>query len=317
MSFRNPLVSNGGDLAFTSIHSPNFVTGSIGWSLNKDGTAEFNTVGGTVRITNQGLFIYVPSPGSGNLKFSFTTVAGTDPYGNTYHEGLFVNQLQMWGTGDGSHTVVLNPTGQIGGEILFFNAGFNASYEIRTDQTNSRILLNPTGGYDFAAEVNGKFVVTGGYQGQTTNQGGAPALNVDGAYTAYTGAQWTPVTVKCPKSETLLLNLFMRGHNASSVNASIAIGVKIDDTTAGTTVFTSSSIDDGVYWNNDGVTARANDISIDRTFVIGQDRLTGRAGHTLTFTPMWRVSSHTTAPVISAAAMSVQPTSYVMPTGNL
>lgn len=42
--FSNPIVGGGGALVYPAIHSPNFVHGATGWSLNKDGSAEFHSV---------------------------------------------------------------------------------------------------------------------------------------------------------------------------------------------------------------------------------------------------------------------------------
>lgn len=42
--FNNPLVGDGGGLVYPSIHSPNFVHGVSGWTINKDGSAEFRSI---------------------------------------------------------------------------------------------------------------------------------------------------------------------------------------------------------------------------------------------------------------------------------
>lgn len=42
--FNNPLVSDGGGLAYPSVHSPNYVPGVSGWTINKDGSAEFRSI---------------------------------------------------------------------------------------------------------------------------------------------------------------------------------------------------------------------------------------------------------------------------------
>lgn len=56
MAFKNTLFSNGGDLAVTSIQSPNFVAGVSGWQINKDGTAEFSdaVLRGSLLVGNAG-----------------------------------------------------------------------------------------------------------------------------------------------------------------------------------------------------------------------------------------------------------------------
>lgn len=42
--FSNPVAAGGGALVRDNMHSPNFVTGSTGWSIGQDGSAEFNNV---------------------------------------------------------------------------------------------------------------------------------------------------------------------------------------------------------------------------------------------------------------------------------
>jgi hypothetical protein len=48
--FSNPIIGGGGALVYPSIHSPNYAAGLAGWTINKDGSAEFNnaTVRGTI-----------------------------------------------------------------------------------------------------------------------------------------------------------------------------------------------------------------------------------------------------------------------------
>ena len=56
--FNNPLVGDGGGLVYPSIHSPNYVPGVSGWTINKDGSAEFRSIvvapGTSVTIFVQG-----------------------------------------------------------------------------------------------------------------------------------------------------------------------------------------------------------------------------------------------------------------------
>lgn len=49
MSFTNPITGNNGALLIPAIKSPDYVAGVSGWSINKDGSAEFNDL--TVRFT--------------------------------------------------------------------------------------------------------------------------------------------------------------------------------------------------------------------------------------------------------------------------
>lgn len=95
MPFRNSVVG-GVTLVRPAIKSPNYSTGSAGWAINADGTAEFNAVtirGGTI-VGGTALY-YDGAPGPGTLIMSISATAGTDPYGNAYTAGVGV-----YGTSD-------------------------------------------------------------------------------------------------------------------------------------------------------------------------------------------------------------------------
>lgn len=97
--FSNPVVGGGGKLIRESIHSPDFVTGTTGWSVNSDGSAEFNDVtltGGSlvVESSGQGVFVYRGTPAAGNLIVSLASADGTDAHGNAYTRGLWINGYQ-------------------------------------------------------------------------------------------------------------------------------------------------------------------------------------------------------------------------------
>lgn len=84
-----------GELAIPSVRSPDFVTGVSGWTINKDGSAEFNnlTVRGTFFginyiISSIGAFFYSSSPALGNLIASITASTGTEGFGNHYGQGI-------------------------------------------------------------------------------------------------------------------------------------------------------------------------------------------------------------------------------------
>lgn len=90
MVFANSVVG-GTTLVRPAIQSPNFVTGSTGWTIRADGSAEFNnvvirnaaTIGGTT-------LIYSGVPAAGNLIASVSAASGTDSFGNTYTDGMAV-----------------------------------------------------------------------------------------------------------------------------------------------------------------------------------------------------------------------------------
>lgn len=81
--FANPIIGGDGTLVYPAIHSPGFVTGVSGWSINRDDTAEFNnlvirgTIFGTDYIINPaGIFFYSGTPGTSNPPGTFAKVGG-------------------------------------------------------------------------------------------------------------------------------------------------------------------------------------------------------------------------------------------------
>jgi hypothetical protein len=115
--FRNSILG-GINLIRAAIQSPNFVSGSTGWKVGQDGSAEFNNVvirGGTV-VSGLALY-YDGTPAAGNLIMSIAAAAGTDAYGNAYVEGTAVydadgSQLQIV-SGAGA-SMVLTPADLVG-----------------------------------------------------------------------------------------------------------------------------------------------------------------------------------------------------------
>lgn len=95
MSFTNSIVGGQGALVRPAIKSPNYITGVSGWSINKDGSAEFSnlTIRGTFFgtryiINSSGMFFYSGTPANGNLVLSVASAAGTDSFGNAYLSGF-------------------------------------------------------------------------------------------------------------------------------------------------------------------------------------------------------------------------------------
>lgn len=88
MPFSNPIVG-GTILIRPAIQSPDYDAGVAGWSINKDGSAEFNdvTIRGSVGIGGEA-FYYSPTPGLGNLVASVSASNGVDPFGNPYLGGV-------------------------------------------------------------------------------------------------------------------------------------------------------------------------------------------------------------------------------------
>lgn len=88
MPFQNPILS-GTTLTREAIQSPNYTPGILGWTINRDGSAEFNNItirGGTVE---GGVALYYNgTPALGNLVGSIAAAAGVDQFGNAYLAGF-------------------------------------------------------------------------------------------------------------------------------------------------------------------------------------------------------------------------------------
>jgi hypothetical protein len=96
--FNNPILG-GTALIRPSIHSPDYVAGSTGWTVNQDGTAEFNgvTIRGKVVLGNgttntivldntlDAILVY---DSSGHLIASVSPSGGTDSFGNVFQAGV-------------------------------------------------------------------------------------------------------------------------------------------------------------------------------------------------------------------------------------
>jgi collagen type I alpha len=213
---QNPLVG-GVTLRRPAIASPNFVTGVSGWSINADGSAEFDnlairgTFSGTDFVLNSsGLFFY--STGTHSLILSLATAAGVDPYGNAYPAGLYANQATSSGMAHNNPTItggqlansilsgpmVTAPTvsgGTVSQTVITFNSAGGALFAYATTTTVSTITsgtswTSPAGSY-----TAGKVECWGpaaGADGGTTSAGGMS--NGSGAYAQEPSYPLTPST---------------------------------------------------------------------------------------------------------------------------
>lgn len=92
MTFQSPVVAGGGALIRNAIHSPNYVAGSAGWSINKDGSAEFSsvTLRGTLTVNKASDRIVIGDPAFANPTITAykngiaepATLAGQRPLGS-------------------------------------------------------------------------------------------------------------------------------------------------------------------------------------------------------------------------------------------
>jgi hypothetical protein len=90
-----PNVTAGTVLVQSAIQSPDYMEGISGWTINQDGSAEFNDLnlrgtfnGNDYVINSDGQFYYSDTPAAGNLMASIAAEDGTDPYGNNYFQGV-------------------------------------------------------------------------------------------------------------------------------------------------------------------------------------------------------------------------------------
>lgn len=89
MTFGNPVVGASGTLIRPAVKSPDFTSGIKGWTIRRDGSAEFNNVVIRGGLTVSGLNLYYSgTPAFGNLIASIAAVAGADTFGNKYPAGI-------------------------------------------------------------------------------------------------------------------------------------------------------------------------------------------------------------------------------------
>lgn len=152
-SFRSSIVGGIGTLIRQWIRSPDYVPGVSGWSINKDGSVEFNlgTFRGTLILDDAliQLLVYSGTPAAGNLILAISSAAGTDSFGNAYDIGLTI-----YGHGAAGAITFREPAdGNISGQI---NSGVNGALVVRGGYP---------GGDDGHIEMRANNVASGLYQG--------------------------------------------------------------------------------------------------------------------------------------------------------
>lgn len=136
--FADPVIGGAEKLVRKAIQSPDYSPGTAGWTINKDGSAEFNNLGirgvfnGTDFVINSsGAFFYSAAPAAGNLIASMCPVATVDQFGNNALSGVASYQ-----TGFAS---------QLGGGFLVLYhgslaVGWTQSAQIQTSVVGGMIL---------------------------------------------------------------------------------------------------------------------------------------------------------------------------------
>ncbi len=156
MPFSNPLAA-GLTLIRQALRSPNYVAGVSGWTVNQDGSAEFNnlTIRGTFNgtdfvINSSGMFVYSGVPALGNLLVAIAPLAGADSFGNAYPAGLTSHGLvnvQSANTGGALNIAMSVPTSTNPGTIsIFETASGNGSIAIAVSgDTSARLSVRASG----------------------------------------------------------------------------------------------------------------------------------------------------------------------------
>ena len=145
--FTDPVVG-GTILRRPAIRSPNYALGSAGWTIDQDGSAEFNNL--TIRgqflgldyeINTKGAFFYSSAPALGNLVASTAAIGGSDDgHGNQFLEGVRTYNPDGLG-GVSGYSGLTGGEVQIGGNTLATLRGMLESVSIA-----DIALRNVTGG---------------------------------------------------------------------------------------------------------------------------------------------------------------------------
>lgn len=158
--FSNAVLGGATKLIRAAIQSPNFLSGVSGWTINRDGSVEFNS--GTFRgiITNGGMFIYDGTPAAGKLMLAVSPTAGVDAFGNAYQKG-FNTYLNVIGPTffnflDQTTQALLAAIGSIAGTFVF------------TTEPGENFTIGAGTGADLALSGNDINITGSGASGQIT-----------------------------------------------------------------------------------------------------------------------------------------------------
>ena len=157
MGFSNYLVTKTGYLVRTFIRSPDFAAGSAGWTVNKDGSAEFNSV--VIRngeVVGGSALYYDPVPGPGTLVASVSATQFQDQYGNQVQAGVY-----SYGPG--------GLTGITGPGLLTLQNGSNP-WQVQADPATGDLLIRfpHTGATMYVADSAGAGSIVPNQPGTST-----------------------------------------------------------------------------------------------------------------------------------------------------
>jgi hypothetical protein len=228
IDFNNDVVA-GTVLVRSAIQSPNYSAGSAGWTVNQNGSAEFNnvTIRGGESISGTALY-YSGTPALGNLVLSISATAGVDSFGNIYPAGLTVGmpgapQIELF-TNSGSAILQL-PTASANEDnaAAIFAATFpgttgNSLFQLTGPTANARADLYKiaigSSSYDgttSTADLTFYYVAAGGATTATLTCNSAGNAVVNGAILK--GSNGTPYTKQNPTLGSGWANSAIRSAN--------------------------------------------------------------------------------------------------------
>lgn len=172
MGFANQILGGMGTLIRDAIHSQNYVPKVSGWTINKDGTAEFSGltlrgsfIGVNWQLNSSGLFFYNADPlvgvtdeldaaildesgaqldneGGAAIFMAIAPASGTDQFGNTYQAGITAGS-------PATGSVYIDLMGDIN------LAGADGAQNIQMSAQNQRILIynDPAGAGNLALSI--------------------------------------------------------------------------------------------------------------------------------------------------------------------
>lgn len=181
--FSNAVVGGMDILKRNAIRSFNYVAGVAGWTVNKDGSAQFNELTIIVQANGAAVLIYYPSGGLGNLIGSWAAAEFTDQYGNDVPTGLNANSGTLSG-------ITLNQPSIVAGVITqtLLNACTIANANLNGGTSYEQTITFDTGGGLIQAYSQTTTTVTQTAHGDYTFTVPAGITNLNNVYVWGAGA---------------------------------------------------------------------------------------------------------------------------------
>jgi hypothetical protein len=193
MTFRSSILA-GVSLIRAAIRSPNYVHNVSGWTINQDGSAEFNniTIRGGSTVGGTSLF-YAGVPALGNLRYSISDTSGTDAYGNVYGVGIIAYANGHFGD-----------IGMVNGEIVLGHApNFTGAGLVRQSLFLGGDFILDTGIGDVDHVDNTIVQALAGHASQASGSATVPAVIItDGAGTSVVDLRLSGSLVHTSKTGT-------------------------------------------------------------------------------------------------------------------